>query len=262
MSCWLLLSLSVLILLLPRLLLSKPAAPGPPLLPEVHGSLRPMHWAVIAYCGLWHRLRTNGWAPLPAHGPAILIANHTCGIDHLILQAGCQRILGFIIAREYYEWSLIHWFTRRVGCIPVNRDGRDLQAIRTALRRLESGRVLPIFPEGRITPSSGRELGPILPGAAYLAVRSGVPVIPAYIRGTPETNMIGKSLITPSHSVVIFGEPVDLSGFEPRQAGDKTVQAEVCHRFDAAFRDLMARSTKVPDHPVGLTPEAEVENPP
>ena len=61
-------------------------------------------WLTIAYCGLWHRLKTNGWAPLPETGPAILIANHTCGIDHLILQAGCRRVLGFMIAREYYEW--------------------------------------------------------------------------------------------------------------------------------------------------------------
>ena len=74
--------------------------------------------------------------------------------------------------------------------------------------------MLPIFPEGQITASSGRELGPILPGAAYLAIRSGVPVIPAYIRGTPETNQIGPSCATPSRAVVIFGDPIDLSDFE------------------------------------------------
>ena len=156
-----------------------------------------MHGIAIAYCALWHRLRTNGWAALPSTGPAMLIANHTCGIDHLVLQAGCRRVLGFMIAREYYDWSLIHWFCKRVGCIPVNRDGRDLYATRSALRALSEGRVLPIFPEGRITPSSGRELGEFLPGAAYLAIRSGVPVIPAYIRGTPETAEIGAVVRNP-----------------------------------------------------------------
>ena len=148
-----------------------------------------MHWMVVVYW-LWHRLKTNGWARLPDSGPAILIANHTCGIDHLVLQAGCRRVLGFMIAREYYDWPLIHWFCKRVGCIPVNRDGRDIYATRAALRALKEGRVLPIFPEGQITPSSGRVLGPMRPGAAFLAIRSGVPVIPAYIRGTPETNQM------------------------------------------------------------------------
>jgi 1-acyl-sn-glycerol-3-phosphate acyltransferase len=251
MTCWVLLSLTILLLILPSLLLhARSGKSGKPAPPEIHGILRPMHWICITYCALWHRLKSNGWAALPAQGPAILIANHTCGIDHLVLQSGCRRVLGFIIAREYYDWSLIHWFCKRVGCIPVNRDGRDVQAIRAALRALENGRVLVIFPEGRITPSSGRVLGPILPGAAYVAVRAGVPVIPAYIRGTPETNQIGDSLKTPSQAVVTFGAPIDLSDFEPGQAGEKAVQAEVSCRFHEVFLDLQARSRRLAAHPV------------
>ena len=68
-------------------------------------------------------------------------------------------MLGFMIAREYYEWRKISYFCKLVDCIPVNRDGRDLQATRTALRALEAGRVLPIFPEGKVTPASGEVLG-------------------------------------------------------------------------------------------------------
>lgn len=256
MTCWVLLTLTIVLLTLPHIIL--PARSGlsrQQSQPEIHGTLRPMHWMVIAYCALWHRLRTNGWAPLPETGPAILIANHTCGIDHLVLQAGCRRVLGFIIAREYYDWSLIHWFCKRVGCVPVNRDGRDLQAIRAALRSLACGHVMSTFPEGRITPSSGREFGPILPGAAFLAVRAGVPVIPAYIRGTPETNQIGESLITPSQAVVIFGEPIDLSDLKPNQAGEKAVQAEVSRRFLEAFLDLKARSRRLTTHPVASSPD-------
>ena len=111
------------------------------------------------------------------------------------------------------------------------------------------------FPEGRITPSSGREFGPILPGAAFLAVRAGVPVIPAYIRGTPETNQIGESLITPSQAVVIFGDPIDLSDFNRHDAGDKGVQAQVSRRFLQAFLDLQARSLRLPIYPVASAPD-------
>lgn len=255
MTVWVLLLVATALLLSPRVLLpasqrKRTAVPRS----EVRGSLRPMHWVMIAYCALWHRLKTNGWAPLPEHGPALLIANHTCGIDHVLLQGGCRRILGFIIAREYYEWNLIHWFCQLVGCIPVNRDGRDLQAIRAALRALEEGRVVPIFPEGRITPASGRVLGEFLPGAAYLALRAGVPVYPAYIHGTPETDQIGESLRTPSHSFVTFGPPIDLSGLGPRDAGDKEAQAEVSRRFRSALLDLQARSrNRVVYRPAGLS---------
>jgi 1-acyl-sn-glycerol-3-phosphate acyltransferase len=242
MNAWVLLSIAILLLCLPRALLSRTSERSPRPEPEIRGRLVFFHWLVMGYCGLMHRLKTNGWAPLPESGPALLIANHTCGIDHLVLQAGCRRVLGFMIAKEYYDSPLIHPACKLVGCIPVNRDGRDLQATRAAIRVLREGRVLPIFPEGKITPSSGRELGELLPGAAFIAVRAGVPVIPAYIRGTPETNQIGPSLTTPSRAHVTFGDPIDLSEFNPHQANDKAVLSEVSRRFQRAFMQLRERS--------------------
>ncbi len=129
----------------------------------------------------------------------------------MLLQAKSRRVLGFMIAREYYDAPSIHWICKHIGCIAVNRDGRDFGATRTALRALKAGRVLPIFPEGHIVPSSGRRLDEMKPGTAYLAIHARVPVIPAYVSGTPETNEIFESLLTPSRASVIFGEPIDLS---------------------------------------------------
>ena len=87
-------------------------------------------------------------APLPEHGPAILISNHTCGIDHVLLQAACDRLLGFMVAREYYEIPLLEPWCRLVGCIPVNRDGRDFAATRAAIRALKDGRRAAHFSGG------------------------------------------------------------------------------------------------------------------
>jgi 1-acyl-sn-glycerol-3-phosphate acyltransferase len=209
---------------------------------EIHGILLILWWVNRLYCLVWHRLRISGWAPLPPRGAAILIANHTSGVDNLLLQAGCWRVLGFMVAREFYEWPLIHRFCRLTRCIPVNRDGRDLAAIRAGLRALQEGRVVPIFPEGRIHPRSGRELGPIRPGAAFLAIRSGVPVIPAYIRGTPETSSVFKALLTPSRTFVVYGQPIDLSEFKPRDAGVKEVQEAVSDRFRTVLLELKSQA--------------------
>ena len=104
-------------------------------------------------------------------------------------------------------------FCRLVDCIPVNSDGKDSTATRAALRALEDGRVLPLFPEGRMRPKSGREIGEAKPGVAFIATKANVPVIPAYIRGTPESNKFLKSFFTPSHSRVYYGEPIDPSHF-------------------------------------------------
>jgi 1-acyl-sn-glycerol-3-phosphate acyltransferase len=215
--------------------------------PEIRGPLRVLHWGFRVYCALWHQLRREGWAPLPESGPAVLIANHTCGIDHMLLQASSPRLLGFMIAREYYESKWLHWICSHVGCIPVNRDGRDLAAIRAALRALGEGRVLPIFPEGRILPASGRRLGEMRSGGAYIAIRAGVPVVPAYIIGTPTTDEILESLATPSRASVFFGEPIDLSDIPPDRAGDKDKQAEVSRRFQAALLALQARAFAAED---------------
>jgi 1-acyl-sn-glycerol-3-phosphate acyltransferase len=212
--------------------------------PEVRGLLRILAALNTLYCFAWHRLAIGGHAPLPESGAAILISNHTCGIDHMLLQSRSRRLLGFMVAREYYEWKWIHWICVYIGCIPVNRDGRDFAATRAALRALRQGRVVPIFPEGHIVPASGTKLDDMRPGTAYLAIQSRAPVIPAYIHGTPWTNEIIESLVTPSRAQVIFGAPIDLSDIDPRQAGDKKAQAVVSERFKKALLDLQARALR------------------
>src|SRR5262249_28955956 len=154
MSPWLPVLLASLLLWVPWFLRPRRASGGED---EIRGGLRLLWWVNATYCGFFHRLEREGMAPLPTRGAAILISNHTCGIDHLVLRAGCRRVLGFMIAQEFYEHWLCRPFCRLLGCIPVRRDGRDLAATRAALRALEQGRVVPIFPEGRILPTSGRE---------------------------------------------------------------------------------------------------------
>jgi 1-acyl-sn-glycerol-3-phosphate acyltransferase len=209
--------------------------------PEIHGLLSVLDIVNRLYCALWHRLRSERPAPLPDRGPAMLIANHTCGIDHMLLQAGSRRVLGFLIAREFYDFGPIHPICRLIGCIPVRRDGKDLAATRAALRALEEGRVVPMFPEGRITPTSGRELGAGKPGVAFLALHARVPVIPAYISGTPETNNVWKALITPSRARVVYGPPIDLSDMPAQPPYDKATLTTVTERMMDAIRALRAR---------------------
>jgi 1-acyl-sn-glycerol-3-phosphate acyltransferase len=243
MSVWALLALTATLLMLPWV--SENGARRfhrAPANPEIRGLLRVLAALNKLYCSVWHQLANSSDAPLPDGGPAILISNHTCGIDHLLLQSRSSRLLGFMVAREYYEWKWIHWICKYIGCIPVNRDGRDFAATRAALRALKEGRVLPIFPEGHIVPESGTKLDDMKPGTAYLAIHSQVPVIPAYIHGTPRTNEIIESIVTPSRARVIFGEPIDLGDIDRNRAGDKKAQAEVSERFKRAFLDLQARA--------------------
>jgi 1-acyl-sn-glycerol-3-phosphate acyltransferase len=231
-----LLLVSLLLLLLPWLVRSRPQPA-----PEITPPLRALWWLNRFLCGLLHRLDLpDGLAPLPARGPAILIANHTCGIDNFLLQAGCDRVLGFLIVQQWYDNPVCGVFCRLIGAIPVKRDGRDLGATRAALRALKAGRVVPLFPEGKIQPYSGEQFGEARPGAAYLALHADVPVIPAYIRGTPATPSVVEALYRPSHARVVFGPPVDLSDVPRDGSGtrDKELIASVTERLMAAIRAL------------------------
>lgn len=239
---------SAALLVSPWLLAPRGRVAGPR--PEVRGHLDGLWWINRGYCTAMHGLVNLNEAPLPEHGPAILVANHTSNVDNLVLQAGCRRVLGFMVAREFYDMPVVGLFCRILRCIPVRRDGRDLSATREALRALADGRVLPIFPEGRITPESGRSIGPGKPGAAFLALRARVPVIPAYIRGTPETNVLARALTTPSKVRVLYGPPIDLSDLLGRgdevdpddHRRDKARLAAVTDRLMGAIQALRDRS--------------------
>lgn len=240
MSPWLPSGLAALLLALPIAI--KPRTPPTW---EFRGFLAFLWYLNAAYCTLIHRLETEA-APLPASGPAILISNHTCNIDHFLLQVGSGRKLGFLIAREYYDYWAFRPFCRMIGCIPVNRDGKDTAATRSAIRALKEGRVVPIFPEGRILPTSGREIGEGKPGVAFIATRAGVPVIPAYIRGTPRTNIFWKAFLTPSHARVVYGSPIDPAEFARPKGHDAEREAlhDATERLMGAIRDLRDRSLR------------------
>jgi 1-acyl-sn-glycerol-3-phosphate acyltransferase len=227
--------LAALVLLSPWLLKPGPARR------EIHGFVRVLWWLNALYCVLWHRLEIDRDDPLPPSGPALVICNHTCCIDHMLVQAVTRRLVGYMIAQELYEiWVFKPWCAT-AGCVPVKRDGRDLSATRTAVRSLRSGKILAIFPEGKITPKSGRELGEGKPGVAFIAAKAGVPVIPAYVWGTPETNQIVASYLTPSRAQVCFGPPVDLSDLVRSGPDAKDALDEVTARMMAAIRALKDR---------------------
>ena len=208
---------------------------------EVRGVLRLLWGLNATICAFWYGLEAEGLAPLPEHGPAILIANHTCSIDPMLLQARCFRVLGFLIAKEFFDSPAFRPICRLLGCIPVRRDGSDLAATRAALRALKEGRIVPIFPEGRIVPTSGRELGEARPGAAFIVLHARVPVIPAYIWGTPATDDIWKAMRTPSRARVIFGRPIDVEEIAPNGPINKEALATVSDRLMGAIDGLRAQ---------------------
>jgi 1-acyl-sn-glycerol-3-phosphate acyltransferase len=112
----------------------------------------------------------------------------------------------FIVDRAQYERPLVHWVAARTGAIPVENDPRDLGSLRRALGVLHDGAVLGIFPEGGRT--SDGSLKPAKPGSALLALRAGVPLVPAGIVGAYAAYSRHRLVPLPRRITVRFGAPL------------------------------------------------------
>jgi 1-acyl-sn-glycerol-3-phosphate acyltransferase len=172
------------------------------------------------YIDGFHQIRRVTPCTLPEDGPAILVCNHVSGLDPAVLQAASHRVITWMMAKEYFDMPGMRWFYQGVRAIPVNRSGRDLAATRTALRVLERGRVLGIFPEGRIA-ENGSAL-PFQTGVAMMAIKGNVPVYPAFLDGSMrDTNMLD-AFLYPHRGIVAFGPAV---GFDRFDSSHETIRA-------------------------------------
>ncbi len=133
------------------------------------------------FCRYYHRLHGDNLY-LPESGPAIVVANHVSGLDSLLLIAASKRRLRFLIAKEYYYHFGLNWLFRAAGCIPVDRKGRPERAFRAALKALEAGDVVALFPHGKIHLDS-EPPRKLKPGAVRLAQLADCPIFPARIGG-------------------------------------------------------------------------------
>lgn len=139
------------------------------------------------------RMKTRGLERLETPGGVLVAVSHVSHLDPAVLSVVSNRAIHWMAREEFYQTRLSAWFLKRVGAFPVNRQGRALPAIREALRRLEAGSAVGIFPEGEIVsgPRSVVRGGRVRRGVALLAARSGCPVLPVIVAGTEKLNAVG-----------------------------------------------------------------------
>ena len=125
------------------------------------------------------RVKIIGKENLKIEGKAIMYANHVAAIDPIFLHCMVDRMPRFMGKQEAFKNPLLRWIITRLGAFPVDREHTDLKAVKTAFRVLSEGHILGIFPEGRRTTDG--KMGPFMPGAAMIAVRTNAPMIPIYI---------------------------------------------------------------------------------
>src|SRR5689334_8063274 len=104
--------------------------------PENRPIIRVLQVVNIVFARIYHRLSIRAPQQLPHDGPAILVSNHISGVDPLLIQSVCPRMIHWMVAKEYTTLPVLRWVFKQVGAIPVQRSGRDLASTRDALRTL------------------------------------------------------------------------------------------------------------------------------
>jgi 1-acyl-sn-glycerol-3-phosphate acyltransferase len=170
----------------------------------VRGGKRFVH----AFTTCVHDLRLLTPCPVPHRGPGILVCNHTSSLDPVLLQAACPRVITWMMAKEYNVFGL-RWFLNAIEPILVERSGRDMAATRSALRALKDGKLLGLFPEGRI--ETTHEILEFQTGIALLAQKSGAPVYPAFLDGSQRHTGMLEAMVVPQQITLAFGPPIHLT---------------------------------------------------
>jgi 1-acyl-sn-glycerol-3-phosphate acyltransferase len=173
--------------------------------------------------------RVTGLEHLPAQGPYIVAANHANYLDGVVLGAALPRKIRFLVMPRVYRATPLHpYFHDHVGSIPVSLARPDPGAIRRALRVLEEGGVVGIFPEGPFSRHGTLVRGQ--PGVALVALRAGVPVVPAAISGTFRA-LAARRFFLPRRVPlsVRFGKPLRFT--PPRRPLTQGVRADVTGRI-------------------------------
>ncbi len=154
------------------------------------------------------RLRSSGEANVPRTGAFLYCPNHTTDADPPILMATIPRRCWYIGKEELFDIRILGWMLAHFHAFPIKRDSADRAALRRAERLLRAGKPLTIFAEGRC--SEDGKLQRLQPGAAMLAVRAGVPLLPVGIQNAYEFVPYGK--FTPRRTkhpiIVTFGPPI------------------------------------------------------
>ena len=177
---------------------------------------------------LW-RAKVEGSLPFGPGQGAVIVSNHIGPIDPAFICLATRRPIHWLVAREYFEHSLFAWGFRLLECIPVNRGGIDTKATKLSVRYAAQGDLVGMFPEGRINVSD-RLLLPGRPGAAMIALKARVPVVPCYVEGSPYGGTAFGFFFIPAKTRIKIGRPIDLSEYFDRES-DKSVMEDLTRRF-------------------------------
>ena len=185
------------------------------------------------------RVQVVGAEQLPPDGPYIVAPPHRSLSDVPFISFLTPRVIRFLAKVELLANPVGRWFFGNLGAVPVDRGTTDRGALRVLEEVLREGSPVALFPEG--TRAEGPQLAPLFDGAAYLAVKLGVPIVPVGIGGSEHILPKGRKLPKLHRVAVVVGRPLypaEIDGGSRRKAAAKLtaeLQTELQECFSRAL---------------------------
>ena len=163
---------------------------------------------------LFFRVRVTGLETFPASGGAVVCANHSSYHDPVVLAAKAPRVIRYMAKKELFDHKLLSPIIKGLYAFPVDRDGHDLSALKSAIKTLKSGDIIGIFSQGRRVRGGDEQAAKS--GVALMAIKAGVPVVPVSIKSSFKLFSVIE---------LGFGEPIDLSSFAEARLSSQALKA-------------------------------------
>lgn len=161
---------------------------------------------LLAFSKLFWRTTFDGLDNIPKTGAFVLAPVHRSNVDTPIVSGITTRRMRFMGKDSMWKYKPTGWLFTALGAFPVHRGSADREALRRTLEVLQGGEPVVIFPEG--TRQTGPLIQPLFEGAAYVATRAGVPIVPVGIGGSEQAMPKGAKMLKPVKVHVIVGEPM------------------------------------------------------
>ncbi|MXV97729.1 MAG: 1-acyl-sn-glycerol-3-phosphate acyltransferase [Acidimicrobiaceae bacterium] len=154
----------------------------------------------------YFRVRRRGREYLDIEGPVIVAPVHRSNLDTPLLSGMSRRRLRALSKESLFANRYFGAFLAALGAFPVRRGVADREAMREAVKMLEAGEQMVVFPEG--TRQSGTQVGEVFDGVSYLASRTGAAVVPIGIAGTEAAMSTGTRMPRPVRVAMVAGPPI------------------------------------------------------
>lgn len=180
-----------------------------------------IRFIVVVFCRTWLKLSVAGTQNIPSGGAFILAPVHRSNMDIPIASAVTRRRMRFMGKDSLWRHKVLGSMFSALGAFPVTRGSADLEALRRCIFVINAGEPLVLFPEG--TRQKGDAIQPLFDGAAYVAFKTQVPIVPVGIGGSEDIMPSGSSRIRRRRCAAVIGAPI----YPSKTNGTRATRAEV-----------------------------------